>query len=399
MDYTGCGNTLNMRHPRTLQLIMDSLRYWALEMHVDGFRFDLASALARELHEVDRLSAFFDIIHQDPVLSQLKLIAEPWDLGAGGYQVGNFPVGWTEWNGRYRDAVRAYWKGDGGTIGELGLRLSGSPDLYERSDRRPYASVNFVTCHDGFTLADLVSYNQKHNLANGEENRDGEDHNLSWNCGAEGATDDPAVLELRARQRRNFLATLLLSQGVPMLQAGDEMLRSQGGNNNAYAQDNRLAWLHWDETDEARRLGVFVQRLIALRRQHPVLRRRTFFQGRRIKGPEVKDIVWVDPEGSEMSDEHWQLSFARCLGVRLNGRAIDEVDARGEPLVDDDLLLLLNAHHEPIAFAIPDHGQTETWQVLFDTAMEHGLRDGRRFVSGQRYPLQDRSLAVLVHAR
>ncbi|HSL16490.1 MAG TPA: glycogen debranching protein GlgX [Methylomirabilota bacterium] len=397
MDYTGCGNTLNMRHPRVLQLIMDSLRYWALEMHVDGFRFDLASALARELHEVDRLSAFFDIIHQDPVLSQLKLIAEPWDLGEGGYQVGNFPVGWTEWNGRYRDAVRAYWKGDGGTIGELATRLSGSPDLYESSDRLPYASINFVTAHDGFTLADLVSYNRKHNEANGEGNRDGNDHNLSWNCGAEGATDNPKVLELRARQRRNFLATLLLSQGVPMLLAGDEMLRTQHGNNNAYCQDNELSWLDWQLDAEARALLELTSRLIALRRRHKVFRRRSFFQGRSLKGAEVKDIEWLDPSGREMSDRDWRQASARCLGVRLNGRAIKETDRRGLPIVDDDFLLLLNAHHESIQFTIPAREPAEEWTVLVDTRAPGGGPFAERFVSGGSYPLLDRSLVLLVH--
>src|SRR5213596_2187933 len=286
MDTTGCGNTLNMRHPRVLQLIMDSLRYWVLEMHVDGFRFDLAATLARELHEVDRLGAFLDIIHQDPILSQVKLIAEPWDLGEGGYQVGKFPVGWAEWNDRYRDAVRSYWKGDGGLIGELAYRMTGSSDLYARSGRRPYASINFVTAHDGFTLQDLVSYNSKHNEANLEENRDGENNNLSWNCGVEGPTDDPAITSLRARQKRNFMATALLSQGVPMLLAGDELGRTQRGNNNAYCQDNELSWIDWSLRDKNEALITFVQRLAQLRRRHPLLHRRSFFQGRRIIGPE-----------------------------------------------------------------------------------------------------------------
>ncbi|HEX8097452.1 MAG TPA: glycogen debranching protein GlgX, partial [Pyrinomonadaceae bacterium] len=305
VDYTGCGNTLNMIHPHTLQIIMDSLRYWVLEMHVDGFRFDLASALARELHEVNRLSAFFDIIHQDPVLSQVKLIAEPWDLGEGGYQVGNFPLLWAEWNGVYRDCVRRYWRGDAGMIDDLAYRLTGSSDLYERSGRRPYASINFVTSHDGFTLADLVSYNEKHNEANQEDNQDGESNNLSWNCGAEGPTDDLEILGLRARQQRNFLATLLLSQGVPMLQAGDEVGRTQMGNNNAYCQDNEISWLDW-ELDQ-RKLGLleFTRALIALFHKHPVLRRRKFFQGRKIRGSEIKDLSWFRPDGQEMRDEDW----------------------------------------------------------------------------------------------
>ena len=396
MDYTGCGNTLNMRHPRALQLLMDSLRYWVLEMHVDGFRFDLASALARELHEVDRLSAFFDIIHQDPVLSQIKLIAEPWDVGEGGYQVGNFPVGWTEWNGRYRDAVRAYWKGEGGTIGELGFRLTGSSDLYERSNRRPNASINFVTAHDGFTLRDLVSYSWKHNEANGEDNRDGSDHNLSWNHGVEGPTDDPEVLRLRARQVRNFLATLLLSQGVPMILAGDEVGRSQAGNNNAYCQDNELSWLHWGFDSEAEELLGFVRTLISLRREHPVFRRRAFFQGRRIRGAEVKDIEWLDPGGEEMNDEQWQEAHARCLGMLLNGRALEETDAVGRPLSDEVFLLLLNAHHEPIPFLLPAHGgDTGAWRVVVDTTERTAESERGPYEPGRRYPLADRSMALL----
>jgi glycogen operon protein len=393
-DYTGCGNTLNMRHPRVLQLVMDSLRYWVEEMHVDGFRFDLASALARELHEVQRLSAFFEIIHQDPVLSGTKLIAEPWDLGEGGYQVGNFPVGWTEWNGRYRDAMRAYWKGEGGTIGELALRLTGSSDLYERSDRRPYASINFITAHDGFTLRDLVSYNAKHNEANGESNADGSDHNLSWNCGAEGPTDDPEILALRAQQTRNFIATLLLSQGVPMLVAGDEMWHTQHGNNNAYCQDNELSWLHWDLDEAQRGFLAFVRRMIALRRDHPVFHRRTFFHGRRIKGAGVTDIVWLTPDGEEMADEHWQQAFARCLGVRLNGRALEEPDRRGRPILDDDFLLLLNAHHEMIRFTIPAGQDMEWWRPVVDTTTDEPPPP-HPLASGEAYELAGRSLALL----
>ncbi len=399
LDYTGCGNTLNMMHPRVLQLIMDSLRYWVQEMHVDGFRFDLASALARELHAVDRLGAFFDIIHQDPVLSQVKLIAEPWDLGEGGYQVGNFPVGWTEWNGKYRDAVRAFWKGEGGLIGELASRLTGSSDLYSHSGRRPYASINFVTCHDGFTLEDLVSYNDKHNEANGESNRDGENHNRSWNCGVEGPTSDPAIRALRARQKRNLIATLLLSQGVPMLRAGDELSHSQQGNNNAYCQDNTLSWLDWQLTSEARDFLEFVRRLVALRREHPIFRRRGFFHGRAVHGEDVKDIAWLNPDGREMSDEEWHQHFARCLGVYLSGAELDEVDARGRPVRDDDFLLLINAHHEVIPFRLPRYGRGDDWFCLLDTSFEQGLRVDGRHKAGQTYPLQGRSLVLLTRPR
>ncbi len=345
MDYTGTGNTLNMRHPRVLQLIMDSLRYWVLEMHVDGFRFDLAATLARELHEVDRLGAFLDIIHQDPILSQVKLIAEPWDLGEGGYQVGKFPVGWAEWNDRYRDVVRGYWKGDGGQMGELGYRVTGSSDLYARSGRRPYASINFVTAHDGFTLQDLVSYNQKHNEANGEDNRDGTDNNRSWNCGVEGPTDDPAVNALRAQQKRNFLATLFLSQGVPMMLAGDAIGHTQNGNNNAYCQDNEISWIDWDPAAIDKSLLSFVQKLITLRKSHPVFRRRNFFQGRAIKGVGVKDILWLRPDGREMTDDEWNADSARSLGVFMSGQGLDEVDERGQPLRDQNFLMLMNAHH------------------------------------------------------
>ncbi len=389
-DYTGCGNTLNMMHPRVLQLIMDSLRYWVTEMHVDGFRFDLASALARELHDVDRLGAFFDIIHQDPVLSQVKLIAEPWDLGEGGYQVGNFPPGWTEWNGRYRDVVRDYWRGEGGIIAELGFRLTGSSDLYGASGRSPRASVNFVTCHDGFTLHDLVSYNHKHNEANGEGNRDGESHNRSWNCGVEGPTDDPAIRELRERQKRNFLATVLLSQGVPMLLAGDEMGRTQDGNNNVYCQDGELSWVDWSLDDARRALLDFTARAIGLSR-HPVFRRRGFLQGRDIRGEGVKDITWVTPEGGEMSDQTWQLSYARCLGMLLAGDAILERDARGRSIHDDDFLVLFNAHHEPIDFVLPPGRDPGGWEVALDTARDPAPVE--RFSA--RYPLEGRSLAVL----
>ena len=395
-DYTGCGNTLNVRHPRVLQLIMDSLRYWVLEMHVDGFRFDLASTLARELHDVDRLSAFFDIIHQDPVLSQVKLIAEPWDLGEGGYQVGNFPAGWAEWNGRYRDAIRRYWKGDGGQVAELAYRLSGSSDLYEGGGRRPHASINFVTAHDGFTLHDLVSYNHKHNEANGEDNRDGTDDNLSWNCGVEGPTNKPSIAALRERQKRNMLATLLLSQGVPMLCSGDEIGRTQGGNNNAYCQDNEISWVDWTLSKPQQALLTFTKGLIALRQKHPVFRRRRFFQGRRIRGMEVKDLDWLRPDGKEMTDEDWAQGYVRCLGVRLAGDAMEEKDAKGRPLLDETFLVLLNAHHEPRPFTLPAHKRGVRWQPVFDTASyDTNGKPVTLFRGGDQYDLEARSLAVL----
>jgi glycogen operon protein len=366
-DFTGCGNTLNMVNPRVLQYIMDSLRYWVLEMHVDGFRFDLAAALARELYEVNKLSAFFDIVHQDPVLSQVKLIAEPWDVGPGGYQVGNFPVLWTEWNGRYRDSVRRFWRGDGGEASELATRIVGSSDLYEQSGRRPYASINFVTAHDGFTLRDLVSYSEKHNAANGEDNRDGENNNLSWNCGVEGPTDDPGVAALRRRQMRNFLATLFLSQGVPMLCAGDEVGRTQDGNNNAYCQDNELSWMDWQLDDAARALLIFCRKLVRLRQQHPVFRRRKFFQGRQIRGAHVKDLTWFEPSGREMTDDAWNATFVRALMVRLAGDALDEVDEAGNPVTDATFLLLLNAHEEAVPFRLPSPGLNRGWRLVFDT--------------------------------
>jgi glycogen operon protein len=396
MDYTGTGNTLNMRHPRVLQMIMDSLRYWVLEMHVDGFRFDLAATLARELHEVDRLGAFLDIIHQDPVLSQVKLIAEPWDLGEGGYQVGKFPVGWAEWNDRYRDAVRSYWKGDGGLIGELAYRITGSSDLYAQSGRRPYASVNFVTAHDGFTLQDLVSYNSKHNQANGEDNRDGTDNNRSWNCGAEGATDDPEINRLRAQQKRNLLATLLLSQGVPMLLAGDELGRSQHGNNNAYCQDNEISWLDWTPGHFDNQTLAFVRQLLALRKQHPVFRRRKFFQGRKIKGAEIKDVIWYRPDGQEMTDEEWNQDFARCLGMGLSGVAIDELNERGQRVTDDNFILLINAHFEHIPFVLPVPPIGAGWVALIDTSCQLSGDVSRFYFGNDSYHLQARSLAVLV---
>ncbi len=395
MDYTGCGNTLNMTHPRTLQLIMDSLRYWVLEMHVDGFRFDLASALAREFHDVNRLSAFFEVIHQDPVISQVKLIAEPWDLGEGGYQVGNFPPGWAEWNGKYRDAIRRYWKGDERQVADLAYRLTGSSDLYEQGGRRPSASINFVTAHDGFTLADLVAYNDKHNEANGEDNRDGTDDNASWNCGAEGPTDDPAIPTLRERQTRNILATLLLSQGVPMLLSGDETGRTQHGNNNAYCQDNDISWHLWPLSRASLRQLEFTRKLIRLRLDNPVFHRRLFFQGRRIQGSAVKDLSWFRPDGKEMTEDEWNNGFTRCLGLRLAGDAIEETDEKGEPIVGDTFLLLLNAHHEPIPFVLPAHRARVRWELVLDT------RDGSVnprmpvFRAGDNYPLEARSLAVL----
>jgi isoamylase len=393
MDFTGCGNTLNMQHPRVLQLIMDSLRYWVTEMHVDGFRFDLASALARELYDVDKLGAFFDIIHQDPIISQVKLIAEPWDLGEGGYQVGNFPVLWTEWNGKYRDDVRTFWKGDGRAVSELATRLSGSSDLYEESGRRPYASINFITAHDGFTLHDLVSYHEKRNEANGEGNRDGHDHNISWNCGVEGPTDDPNICALREQQKRNFITTLMLSQGVPMICGGDEIGRTQQGNNNAYCQDNELTWHHWDLTDEQRGFKEFFTRLVNLWNQNPVFQRRKFFLGRAIRGAEIKDISWFDPSGDEMTDEAWSAGFVRCIGVRLAGDVLREVDEHGDRIQGDTFLILLNAHHETIPFKLPLHQEDQQWELVLDTADPQ--HPASRF-AGQKdcFNLKGRSTAV-----
>jgi glycogen operon protein len=393
-DYTGTGNTLNLLHPRALQLVMDSLRYWVLEMHVDGFRFDLAAALARGLQEVDRLNAFFDIIHQDPVLSQVKLIAEPWDLGEGGYQVGNFPVLWAEWNGEYRDTVRKFWKGEPGQIGALAYRLTGSPDLYERGGRHTYASVNFVTAHDGFTLHDLVSYNERHNEANGENNQDGHSDNASWNCGVEGPTDDPAVLDLRYRQMRNFLATMFLSQGIPMLSMGDEVARTQGGNNNAYCQDNEISWFDWEW--DARRVELlrFTRFLIKFYHAHPVLRRRRYFQGRSIRGSAVKDLTWYRPDGGEMTDEDWQNPEIQSLGLRLAGDAISEVDARGQRIVDDTLLVLLNGYWEELAFMVPEHPGGAAWELVIDT-VEATPRPGGKVAGKQPYTMAPRSLVVL----
>ncbi|MHB8899241.1 MAG: glycogen debranching protein GlgX [Thermoguttaceae bacterium] len=392
MDYTGCGNTLNMLSPRVLQLIMDSLRYWVLEMHVDGFRFDLASSLARELHAVDRLGAFFDIIHQDPVLSQVKLIAEPWDLGEGGYQVGNFPILWTEWNGKYRDTVRRFWGGDGGALSEFATRLCGSSDLYESSGRKPYASINYVTCHDGFTLRDLVSYNQRHNEANGDANGDGDSHNLSWNCGHEGPTGDPAIRRLRDRQSRNFLATLLLSQGVPMLRSGDEIRQTQLGNNNTYCQDNELAWLGWNLDAEDKKILQFVRSLVRLRRGNPVLTRRQFFQGRQIRSQGPTDILWLAPSGREMVESDWQSAGTGALGVRLDGRMIDEVDERGRPIHGRTLLILFNAEDRTNPFVLPPAPAPLLWRLVLDT---DDRRPGRtRWRPADAYALAARSLAL-----
>jgi isoamylase len=368
MDYTGTGNTLNMRHPHVLQLIMDSLRYWVNDMHVDGFRFDLAATLARELHDVDRLSSFFDLIQQDPVVSQVKLIAEPWDIGEGGYQVGNFPPLWSEWNGKYRDTVRDFWRGTDRTLAEFAYRFTGSSDLYQGTARRPYASINFITAHDGFSLRDLVSYNDKHNEANGEGNRDGESHNRSWNLGEEGPTQNPDVLVARARQTRNFLTTLFLSQGVPMLLGGDEIGRTQRGNNNAYCQDNEISWYDWTEAD--RNLLEFTRRLIRLRHRHPVFCRRRWFQGRPIHGTQVSDIGWFTPVGNEMSEEDWQAGFAKSLGVFLNGRGIQTVSERGEPVRDDSFYTMFNAHHEAVEFTIPEAKWGDAWTVVLNTAEE-----------------------------
>ena len=396
MDFTGCGNTLNMQHPRVLQLVMDSLRYWVVEMHVDGFRFDLASTLARELFDVNRLGAFFDIIHQDPVLSQVKLIAEPWDVGPGGYQVGNFPVLWAEWNGKYRDSVRRFWKGDGGLVSEFATRLAGSSDLYQGNGRAPYASVNFVTCHDGFTLQDLVSYDGKHNEANGEDNRDGTDDNNSWNCGVEGPSEEPEVVDCRERRKRAIVATLFLSQGVPMLLAGDELSHTQRGNNNAYCQDNELTWLDWELDQRQTEFLEFVKQVSRLWQTQPVLQRRKWFQNRSIRGTGIQDILWFTPGGQEMSDTDWNTDFVKCLGVRLAGDLIGHVDERGEPVTGDTLLLLLNAHHEAVPFTLPALDAGHRWEPILDTSGEKIPPDVG--AGGTPYPLPARSFAVLRRA-
>jgi isoamylase len=396
-DTTGTGNSLLMRHPNVLQLIMDSLRYWVTEMHVDGFRFDLAATLARQFHEVDRLSAFFDLVQQDPVVSRVKLIAEPWDVGDGGYQVGNFPQLWSEWNGKYRDTVRDFWRAEPGALPEFASRLTGSSDLYEGDHRRPRAGINFVTAHDGFTLRDLVSYNEKHNEANGEDNRDGESDNRSWNCGAEGATTDPDVLALRARQQRNFLATLLISQGVPMLSHGDELGRSQRGNNNAYCQDSELTWVDWDLGPEEQQLLDFTRRLIALRRAHPVLRRRRFFRGRPAGGGRLADLTWLRPDGREMTRQDWDDGDAHAIAVHLNGDGIAERDTRGRPVRDDSFLVLLNSHWEHVVFTLPGPEFSDRWAVAVDTAAEESpAGDPVGYAPGERVKAEARSLVVLI---
>jgi glycogen operon protein len=393
MDYTGTGNSLNMRHPHVLQLLMDSLRYWVLEMHVDGFRFDLAATLARELHEVDRLSAYFDVIQQDPVVSQVKLIAEPWDVGEGGYQVGNFPALWSEWNGKYRDTVRDYWRGADQTLGEFANRLSGSPDLYASNGRRPSASVNFVCAHDGFTLNDLVSYNEKHNDQNGEDNRDGEQHNRSWNHGAEGPSDDPGIQVLRSRQKRNFLATVLLSQGVPMIQAGDELGRTQGGNNNAYCLDNETSWINWEKADQD--LLSFTVSLLAFRRAHAVFRRRRWFEGQSLRGLAGRDIAWFTPAGQEMSEQDWSVGFAKSLMVFLDGNSIPNRGPRGEEITDDSFLLCFNAHHERMRFTLPSEVFGSRWRRVIDTADPDLQASHQSLAAAAVLDVADRALVVL----
>jgi isoamylase len=406
LDYTGCGNSLNVRHPHALQLIMDSLRYWVLEMHVDGFRFDLASALARELHEVDRLAAFFDLVQQDPVVSQVKLIAEPWDVGEGGYQVGNFPPLWSEWNGQYRDSVRDFWRGRPEALPDFASRLTGSSDLYETSGRRPFASINFVTCHDGFTLTDLVSYNHKHNEANGEGGADGSDDNRSWNCGAEGPASDPAVNELRRRQRRNLLVTLFCSQGVPMLLHGDELGRTQQGNNNAYCQDNKISWVDWEHASQEKDLQEFTRALAAFRRRHPVFRRRRFFDrpdGH--SGGTPGDIAWLTPSGREMTNNDWNTGYAKALGVFLNGDAISEPDPRGERVRDDTFLLLFSADNQPVTFTLPAARFGRSWTVVLDTASPAAPDDPpdatarKERKAGARVVLRAHSMMVLRRVR
>ncbi|MFP4576225.1 MAG: glycogen debranching protein GlgX [Coleofasciculus sp.] len=395
MDFTGCGNSLNVRHPQVLKLIMDSLRYWVLEMHVDGFRFDLASALARELYEVDSLAAFFDIIHQDPVLSNVKLIAEPWDVGMGGYQVGKFPLLWSEWNGQYRDTVRDFWRGEDSSLAEFAYRFTGSSDLYESNGRRPSASINFITAHDGFTLNDLVSYNEKHNDANGEENRDGESHNRSWNCGAEGETDDPEILQLRNRQRRNFLVTLMLSQGVPMLLGGDEIGRTQGGNNNAYCQDSEISWFDWDLPDENAALLDFSRQLIYFRRQHPTFRRRKWFLGRAIHGSSVKDISWFNPDGGDMTEDQWMAGYTKAIGIFLNGEEIATPGEEGERVMDESFFICFNAHYEMIEFTLPPGLQNREWLVVIDTDKPRFVEEEISYTEDKPIQVTARSVMVL----
>jgi glycogen operon protein len=397
-DTTGTGNSLNVRHHESLRLIMDSLRYWVTEMHVDGFRFDLAATLAREFHEVDRLSAFFDLVNQDPVVSQVKLIAEPWDVGEGGYQVGGFPPLWTEWNGKYRDTVRDFWRGEPATLAEFASRFTGSSDLYEADGRRPIASINFVTAHDGFTLNDLVSYNHKHNEANGEGNCDGESHNRSWNCGTEGPTENSKIIALRERQKRNLLTTLLLSQGVPMLAHGDELGRTQHGNNNVYCQDGKISWVDWDDARQNSVLTEFTAGLTRLRAAHPVFRRRRFFQGRPIRGSNIEDIAWLRPDGQQMSEEDWNVGFAKTVGIFLNGRGIPERDDLGERIVDDSFLLLINAHHRSIIFTLPDSAYGRSWETVVDTAdplLAKTRRRQREALPGDKLRVQARVMLVL----
>ncbi len=394
LDFTGTGNSLNARHPHVLQLIMDSLRYWRTEMHVDGFRFDLASALARELFEVDRLSAFFDIIQQDPVISQVKLIAEPWDVGDGGYQVGNFPPRWSEWNGQYRDTVRDLWRGEPAKLSEFGYRFTGSSDLYEAATRRPTASINFVTCHDGFTLSDLVAYNDKHNLANGENNNDGESHNRSWNHGVEGPTDDPKINALRARQRRNLVATMLLSQGVPMISGGDEIGRTQGGNNNGYCQDSELSWHDWEHADDE--MLDWIRRLVAYRRAHPIFRRRRWFQGRRIRGAD--DMVWFRYDGAEMSEDDWESGYARSVGVFMNGETLHSTDLYGRPMSDDSVFVIVNASEIDLPWTLPARRWGTRWATDFDsTDVSVGAAGSAQIVAGANDTINvtSRSLVVL----
>ena len=398
-DTTGTGNSLNVRHPEPLKLMMDSLRYWATEMHVDGFRFDLASTLARQFHDVDRLAAFFDIIHQDPVLSQMKLIAEPWDVGEGGYQVGNFPPLWSEWNGKYRDTVRDFWRGEESRLAEFAFRFTGSSDLYQEDGRHPSASINFVTAHDGFTLNDLVSYNEKHNEDNGEDNRDGDSHNRSWNCGEEGDTDDPEIRNLRERQKRNFLATLMLSQGVPMLLGGDEIGRTQEGNNNAYCQDNEISWFDWALRDENLALLGFTRRLMDFRQRHPIFRRRKWFMGREIHGSGVRDIGWFSPSGEEMTEDEWTAGYAKSIGVFLNGDEIPGTGPKGERITDDSFLLLFNAHHENMPFTLPGSAWGKEWSIELDTNRPFGGGATDVLPSGGRIDVCARSMIILQRTR
>jgi glycogen operon protein len=396
MDYTGTGNTLNTVHPTVLRLLMDSLRYWALEMHVDGFRFDLASALAREFHDVDKLGSFFDVLHQDPVLSQLKLIAEPWDVGEGGYQVGEFPTGWAEWNGKYRDCIRDFWRGEDNTLPEFANRITGSSDLYLDNWRNPMASINFITAHDGFTLRDLVSYNEKHNEANGEDNKDGEDFNRSWNCGVEGPTDDPEILNLRKRQVRNFLTTLFISQGVPMLLAGDEFGRTQGGNNNAYCQDNEISWIDWKKLDQE--LLDFTRQLIQMTVKHPTFRRRKWFQGIPIKGRDITDIGWFLPEGTEMTEKHWEETYAKSLAVFLHGEGIHSKDEKGNKIIDDSFYLMFNGHYETVDFKLPDSKWGAEWEKMLDTSDKRGfVKEDSGYKSESVITLEQRSIVIMRH--